>query len=107
VPYADKSNVRRWAHANGQDLRCRGNIWFIPYQTIQNRTVERPHPATFPEQLAMNCIKIHGCNRELVVLDPFVGMGHAGIAAKKCGIRKFIGFDIDPKYVDLAKEELE
>jgi site-specific DNA-methyltransferase (adenine-specific) len=34
VPYQDKTNVARWAHARGHDLRCRGNTWFIPYQTI-------------------------------------------------------------------------
>ncbi len=26
VPYADKSNIKRWDKA---DLRCRGNIWFV------------------------------------------------------------------------------
>jgi site-specific DNA-methyltransferase (adenine-specific) len=106
VPYADKSNIRRWAHTKGQDLRCRGNNWFIPYETIQSRSAERPHPATFPPQLAANCIEIHGCTPEMVVLDPFMGMGHAALAAKQCGIRKFIGFDIDPEYVGLARTKV-
>src|SRR5205807_6401197 len=60
VPYADKSNIARWKHTFGADLRCRGNTWFIPYQTIQRREKERPHPATFPVQLAEWCIKLHG-----------------------------------------------
>ena len=30
VPYSDKSNIARWAHTRGRDLRCRGNNWFIP-----------------------------------------------------------------------------
>src|SRR5437870_1575189 len=34
VPYADKSNIARWKQTKGQDLRCRGNSWFIPYETI-------------------------------------------------------------------------
>ena len=25
VPYADKSNIARWEHTGGGDLRCRGN----------------------------------------------------------------------------------
>src|SRR6266568_4726439 len=36
VKYQDKSNVARWRAAS-EDLRCRGNTWFIPYETIQSR----------------------------------------------------------------------
>lgn len=103
VPYADKSNVKRWKHNQGRDVRCRGNVWFVPYPTIQNRSAQRPHPATFPVQLAVNCIKLHGKVSDVVMLDPFVGIGHAALAAKECGIRKFIGFDIDPGYVEQAR----
>lgn len=103
VPYSDKSNIARWAHTKGRDLRCRGNNWFIPYKTIVNRAKERPHPATFPVELAVNCIRIHGCTADSVMLDPFVGIGHSAIAARRCGIRRFIGFDIDPEYVRIAR----
>jgi len=107
VPYSDKSNVRRWSHTGGRDLRCRGNNWFIPYKTILSRSKERPHPATFPTELAVNCIKIHGCNAQSVMLDPFLGIGHSALAAKECGIGKFIGFDIDAEYVAVAREALK
>jgi site-specific DNA-methyltransferase (adenine-specific) len=107
VPYADKSNVNRWAHTNGHDVRCRGNVWFIPYETIRTRKLERPHPAPFPTQLAVNCIKIHGLRPAMVMLDPFLGIGHAALAAKQCGIAKFIGFDIDSGYVELARKNIE
>ncbi|MGA0846755.1 MAG: DNA-methyltransferase, partial [Luteolibacter sp.] len=60
VPYVYKSNIARWGHTEGQDLRCRGNLWFIPYETIQSRNSERPHPATFPVELAQLCILLHG-----------------------------------------------
>ena len=63
VPYQDKSNIARWSHTGGKDLRCRGNTWFVPYETIQSREKERPHPATFPVQLAEWCIKLHGVSR--------------------------------------------
>ena len=95
VPYSDKSNIRRWAHTEGKDARCRGNNWFIPYKTIVNRSKERPHPATFPVELAVNCIKIHGERPGIVMVDPFVGIGHSAVAARLCGIERFIGFDID------------
>jgi len=31
VPYTDKYNAQRW---DKDDLHCRGNSWFIPYETI-------------------------------------------------------------------------
>src|SRR6266567_3616201 len=107
VPYSDKSNIKRWAHTKGRDLRCRGNNWFIPYKTIVSRSKQRPHPATFPTELAVNCIKVHGCNPELVMLDPFLGIGHSALAAKQCKIRRFLGFDIDPDYVEVTRIALE
>jgi site-specific DNA-methyltransferase (adenine-specific) len=107
VPYSDKSNISRWSHTGGRDLRCRGNNWFIPYKTILNREKDRPHPATFPVELAENCIRIHGVSSEMVVLDPFLGLGHSALAAKRCHVRRFIGFEIDPNYLKLATETLD
>jgi site-specific DNA-methyltransferase (adenine-specific) len=107
VPYSDKSNIKRWAHTGGRDKRCRGNNWFIPYKTIVSRSQERPHPATFPTELAVNCIKIHGCTPELVMLDPFLGIGHAALAAQQCKIRRFFGFEIDTEYVKVARAALQ
>ena len=106
VPYSDKSNIKRWAHTKGRDLRCRGNNWFIPYKTIVSRSKQRPHPATFPAELAEFCIRVHGEKPELVMMDPFLGIGNSAIAAKRRGIRDFIGFDIDPSYVKLARSAL-
>jgi site-specific DNA-methyltransferase (adenine-specific) len=107
VPYVHKSNIARWGHTKGKDLRCRGNNWFIAYKTIVNRSKERPHPATFPVELAANCIKIHGSRPDLVMLDPFVGIGHSALAAKQCGIGHFIGFDIDSDYLAVARQAVE
>jgi site-specific DNA-methyltransferase (adenine-specific) len=106
VPYSDKSNINRWGHTKGRDVRCRGNNWFIPYKTIVSRSKERPHPATFPTQLAVFCIKLHGARPDLVMLDPFLGIGHAAFAAKECGIGKFFGFEIDAEYVKVARAAL-
>lgn len=108
VPYADKSNVTRWSHTNGRDKRCRGNTWFVPYKTIHQRAKQRPHPATFPVELASKCIRLHG-KRKATVLDPFLGIGHSGIAARECAdlVERFIGFDIDEEYLKVAAELLE
>ncbi len=106
VPYQDKSNIARWSHTSGHDRRCRGNTWFIPYETIQRREKERPHPATFPVELAENCIKLHGIRPDLVMLDPFLGIGNSAVAAKRCGIATFVGFEIDATYLAEAKRRL-
>ena len=106
VPYQDKSNIARWRHTRGRDLRCRGNTWFIPYETIQSRGKERPHPATFPVQLAEWCVKLHGVPRVQTMLDPFLGIGNSAIAAQRCGVKKFIGFEIDETYLAEAKRRL-
>jgi site-specific DNA-methyltransferase (adenine-specific) len=106
VPYQDKSNIARWSHTCGSDLRCRGNTWFVPYETIQSREKERPHPATFPVQLAEWCIRLHGVSRIETMLDPFLGIGNSAVAAQRCGVKKFIGFEIDEGYLEEAKRRL-
>ena len=103
VPYADKSNIARWDHTRGKDRRCRGNTWFVPYQTIQRRAKERPHPATFPVQLAEWCIKLHGISQVEVMLDPFLGIRNSAVAAKRCGVKNFIGFEVDEQYLAEAR----
>jgi site-specific DNA-methyltransferase (adenine-specific) len=104
VPYADKSNIKRWSHTKGRDKRCRGNTWFIPYQTIQSRCEQRPHPATFPKELPKMCIQLHGWRSDLVMLDPFLGIGNSAAAALEAEIGRFVGFEIDDEYLKTAKE---
>jgi site-specific DNA-methyltransferase (adenine-specific) len=104
VKYKHKSNIARWDHSNGHDLRCRGNTWFIPYRTITSRHKDRPHPATFPVELAERCIRLHGVRDDLVVMDPFLGLGNSWVAAVKCRAGKFIGFDIDAEYIKHSRE---
>ncbi len=104
VPYQDKSNVKRWKGAK-DDVRCRGNTWFIPYETIKSRDRDRPHPATFPIQLAEMCIKLHGVARTTLVLDPFLGIGQSAIAALKLD-KDFVGFEIDRKYFEEAEKRV-
>ncbi|HEY0724798.1 MAG TPA: site-specific DNA-methyltransferase [Pyrinomonadaceae bacterium] len=106
VPYADKSNIARWQHTAGSDLRCRGNTWFVPYETIRSRDKQRPHPATFPVELAVNCINLHGRSRVQTMLDPFLGIGNSAVAAQRCGVAEFTGFEIDETYLAEARHRL-
>ena len=103
VKYKDKSNIKRWKHTGGRDVRCRGNTWFIPYSTIQRRRDQRNHPASFPAELPEMCIRVHGVRDDLVVFDPFLGIGNSWLAAIRCNVGHFYGCDIDPNYVKDAR----
>jgi len=100
VPYQDRTNIGRWKQAAG-GLRCRGNAWFLPYETINSRERDRPHPATFPVRLPEYCLRLHGLSRLSLVVDPFVGLGNTAIVCARLGI-DFIGIDIDAEYLDEA-----
>lgn len=103
TPYQDKSNIKRWKSTNNEDKRDRGNSWFIPYETIQNKSERGHHPSTFPIQLPNMCIELHGVTEKnrLVVLDPFCGIGSTAVACKKLGV-SFVGFDINKEYLNEA-----
>lgn len=100
VRYQDASNISRWQQA-GNGVRCRGNTWFIPYETIQNRQKDRPHPATFPPKLPEMCLKLHGLSRLKTVADPFLGLGSTAVACAQLGVN-FVGIELDKDYLEEA-----
>jgi site-specific DNA-methyltransferase (adenine-specific) len=102
VPFKDKTNITRRGHA--QDLRCRGDSWFIPYETVRNRAQKFDHPGTFPIMLPRMCLRLHG-KPSAVVLDPFMGTGTTLLAAEEEGARG-IGIDLDASYVGIARNRL-
>jgi site-specific DNA-methyltransferase (adenine-specific) len=106
VPYQDKSNIARWGHTGGADLRCRGNTWFIPYETINSRDKDRPHPATFPIALVEQCIRLHGKGPATRLLDPFLGIGTSALAAHRQQLVSFTGIELDAHYLETARERL-
>jgi site-specific DNA-methyltransferase (adenine-specific) len=104
VPYEDKTNIARFDRA--ADLRCRGNVWYLPYSTITDRAKQRGrHPATFPVELPRWCIELHGVERVRTVLDPFGGIGTTLAAALELGV-KGIAIDIDHGYAGVTVERL-
>ncbi len=105
TPFEHKSNIARFGHGD-DDRRCRGNVWVIPYPTIQHRDTDRPHPASFPVELPRRCIRLHGVSRTRVVLDPFAGIGTTALACRELGVG-FVGFEIDPDYHSTAVRRLQ
>ncbi len=60
------------------------------------------HPAPFPEELPLRLIQLFSFETD-VVLDPFMGSGTTAVAALKSK-RRFVGYEINEAYVELAKE---
>ncbi len=63
------------------------------------------HPAPFPISLPERLIHLYTYENDLV-LDPFVGSGTTLVAAKRTG-RRYVGYDLDPTYLQIAKQRLD
>lgn len=64
----------------------------------------REHPTPMPLELAEHLVKL-ACPPGGVVLDPFMGEGTTGRAARRLG-RRFVGVDIEERYCALAADRL-
>jgi len=76
------------------------DVWDIP---AESATRVR-HPAPFPVELPERLIRLYTYVDDLV-LDPFMGSGSALVAAARTG-RRYIGYDLDPEYVAIARERV-
>ena len=78
--------------------RNRRTVW-----TIATEPTPDAHFATFPRKLVEPCI-LAGCPLGGTVLDPFGGSGTVGRVAEDLG-RRWILFDLNPKYAEIAKRK--
>ena len=101
LTYQDKTNIGRWKTAT-RDRRDRGNVWFIPYPTVQEA---RPHPAVFPVKLSERCIQLHGIKKNMLVYDPFIGIGTTALACIHLKAN-YIGTEIDSQYIGVPKQRI-
>lgn len=75
------------------------SVWDV--QIDMNRT---PHTSTFPLDLPVKCIQASGVATG-VVLDPFMGSGTTGLAAKLLGF-DYVGFELDPENAAVAQARI-
>lgn len=80
--------------------RHRRSVWSIP-----TRAYPGAHFATFPPELAEDCIRA-GSEPGDVVLDPFFGAGTTGLVAKRLG-RDHLGIELVADYVEMARKRIE
>jgi DNA modification methylase len=75
-------------------------VWHIDSVRANN-----DHEAKFPLKLAERVIRLFSDPAD-TVLDPFMGSGTSAVAATKWE-RKYVGFEKEPKYVELARQNVE
>ena len=85
-------------------LKAQIGVWQFTYEARDVRDKDA-HPATYPIALASRCTQLFTHRGELV-LDPFVGSGTTLVAARDTS-RNAIGFDLNPKYVELSRSRLD
>lgn len=95
-PSADQQN----SIERDQFLEWTKSIWTFPSVSAR----QTGHPAPFPEELPRRLIELYSFKGD-VVLDPFCGSGTSCLAAQRAG-RDFLGYDIQPEYVELARQRL-
>ena len=76
------------------------DVWSIPPESARRVG----HPAPFPVELPEQLIRLYTFSDDLV-LDPFMGSGSSLVAAARLG-RRYIGYDLDPAYVDIARRRV-
>lgn len=79
--------------------RNKRSVWHIATQPYAGA-----HFATFPEDLITPCV-LAGSRAGDAVLDPFTGSGTTGAVAVRHG-RDFIGIELNPEYVALARTRI-
>jgi DNA modification methylase len=96
LQYAGETDITReefiaWSYA----------MWVFPPELRQKKM---GHPAMFPEELPLRCIKMLSY-KGATVLDPFAGLGTTCKVAKELG-RNYIGFEISEEYCEIANDRI-
>jgi DNA modification methylase len=94
-PYGRASTIGR-----DEFLEFTKSVWRFPAEPAG----KVGHPAPFPEELPYRLIQLYTYEGE-VVLDPFIGSGTTAVAAIKAR-RHFVGYDIEPTYVEMARQRV-
>ncbi|MCI0449112.1 MAG: site-specific DNA-methyltransferase [Chlorobi bacterium] len=100
-------NGKRW-YPNPEGKLC-GEVWHITSarhkNKINGKTPKMPHLTPKPLEMIERII-LASSNEGDIVLDCFAGSGTTAQAALKLG-RKFLCCDSNPKYVELAKQNIK
>ncbi len=90
-------------------LKVRGKqmrtVWDIPNNKEKDELKFGKHPTQKPIRILKRMIMLSSKSDD-VILVPFAGVGSECVAAKICG-RKYIGFEVDGEYFNIAEKRLK
>jgi len=107
-PDQKKYNFNYHSMKNLNDEKQMQNVWNIPLCTGEERIKingKKAHSTQKPEALLYRVI-LSSSNPGDIVLDPFFGSGTTGAVAKKLN-RNFIGIELEPDYVEIARTRID
>jgi DNA modification methylase len=84
---------------NGSETDKLSDVWTLPTSSGRDG-----HGAQFPIALPGRCIALSTMEGD-TVLDPFVGAGNSGVAARSLR-RRFIGIDVSQEYLAIAERRI-
>ena len=95
IPCDDNyNNAQRHFKKTGRLWRPTTTCWHFTYKSKATKEItkqitgEKLHPAIFPKDLVIKCIKVSGLKKGLV-FDPFAGTGTTLLTAKEFGLDYF------------------
>ena len=87
--------------AEGKQMRT---VWDIPNNKAAGEMAAGKHPTQKPLKLIKRMIQLSAVP-EQIIFSPFTGSGTDCLAAKELGMH-YLGFEMMPEYVELAKRRL-
>jgi len=115
IPYA--KNDKKVGHNPHPKGRVPSNIirtqnqddgydkFFLVPKVRQNKDDFNFHPTLKPVELMYHLVRLISFEKQ-TILDPFMGSGSTGISCLDLD-RKFIGYELEEKYFNIAKQRLE
>jgi len=111
-PYKSAERLKHKITKNGKvwspnpNGKMSGDVWKIPTLAGRRFAGEKvPHPTQKPLALCDRIVK-HFSDEGDLVLIPFAGSGSECVSAKNHK-RNFIGFEINPQYIEIANQRLK
>lgn len=101
-----KGSDRKISESHTRISKSEWMEWTRGYWKINWSAGNKNHPAAFPFELPIRCMKLFGHSGD-VVFDPFAGCGTTGRACIEMGDVSFIGTEIVPKYFTEMKRTLD
>ena len=84
-----------------------GTSEVLPFKNkkMKDSSGKAVHPTEKPVELIKALIE-NSTKENEIVLDPFVGIGSTPLACLESN-RNFIGYELDPKYFDIAQQRIK